>query len=133
MSEIKTLKETLEKTLTLWQYLEQTGTPYKADAYDDLNLEYDLNMCPCCDYASQQAKLTVSQKEMCYLCPIWPVDKVTLTAYGCENLPTSPYKLWIDVTFKDNLRTHEKCESRKYYAGEMVKLIKATIDELPKE
>lgn len=129
MSEIKTLKETLEKTLTLWQYLEQTGTPYKADAYDQLGFDRDLNMCPCCDYASQQAKLTVSQKEMCYLCPIWPVDKVK-TAYGCENLPTSPYKLWIDVTFKDNLRTHEKYKVRRYFAYKMVKLIQATLDEL---
>ena len=128
MSEFKTPKEVLEKALIIWKYLEKTGYKSKDSAYYNLHLKYDYNWCPFCEYADEKS----GDREMCECCLIWPTNKVGIN-FGCKDLNTSPYKAWVKVSKTDFLSIEEQCESKKHYAGEMVKLIKATIAELPKE
>lgn len=80
--------ECLQKLDDIWWYLFNNPSKSKEDAYRELGLVRDRNLCPCCEYAFQKSG---NCRKMCGFCPLldfWPSG-------GCTR-DGSPYMKWQD-------------------------------------
>ncbi len=108
----RTEEDALDKCLSIWQFLAETGVRAKGEAYNALNLRYDLHSCPCCEYSDRDN----TGHQDCSRCPLWEQkksgDHLMCTYEG------SPYADW---------ETALNTADRKHHAQRMVAAIERCI------
>lgn len=81
----------LKKTIRIWQYIAKHPGISKEETYKNLNLKFDINYCPCCEYIRKKNKPNM---EFCTeVCPIWTNEESCLddkTTYGGWESATNP-------------------------------------------
>ncbi len=115
--------ETMEKMIMLWGYLAkpENVNEDKEMAYEVLQLEFDHDFCPCCQYAQDWSKLNsrVDYRvdcSRCLLLNLWP-DR-------CTGSKLTPYVRWLTGRGRDQATNAAK---------EIVVASQKKLDELKRE
>ena len=91
--------ETMEKMILLWGYLAkpENVNADKEAVYEVLQLEFDHNFCPCCQYAQSRSKLgSRVDCSHCLLLNLWPTKCI-----GSTYKIVTPYVRWLTGVGRD--------------------------------
>lgn len=99
------LKEALEMTIKLWDYIADHENSSKSSAIQGLSLNYTelLFDCPCCEYAANTKRKKsyciangMQDSDVCQNCPLvglWYPPDSEIADLMCQH-PCSPYERW---------------------------------------
>lgn len=114
-----TREEALLKGIKIWEWLAENPSEGKTAAYTTLHLDFDVNFCPMCEYATQE--MPHPDCYMCDYCPVWSYE------FRCDH-STQPYYRYMDAN-NQYLNAQEFVAKRQLEARAVADQIREKLNE----